>query len=453
MSNKNKIYNYMFIFSSSMLTLLSILIGSPLISSLIYLFNFSLSFIIIYKIKKIYILSLSSLFFIFFNVYTLIPVLNYLILGEGISFGVVQTFFADPEHIHFVNFTNLTMVGSLAFAFIINKRNERNYKRWSIPLSIASIFVIVSIVMYFLAMYLNGAIEYVLLNRGFLYQEMKGEVYIKYLMYVGIYYFMKEINFNRKVISVITIVSLLIYIAFLLLVGFRGQVLILIIIMLSGFYSKRPIKINYKHITIILVMLILFIFSSVYRSLPDKDFSRVVEVLKNNPLFFNLGSIEYGASYMNYTVASNNDFTYDYPLQSYFVELKNGVISYIDPSLKEKNPILIYRDLFFMDRYLSSGNYGGTGYSLILDSVLNLSKYLFWLSFIAVGIFTSYIDNKINKHGKIFEVYYILLIPYFIQIGRSGLPIAIYITKFIHTIILFILLTLLLNKNSLRRKC
>jgi len=440
-----------FIFATSTLFVLLAVKNEKTIAFL-YLFILLLSIKYIYFIKKIALFDIYSIVFVIYNLYISIPIINLFLFDSGMIFPK-NFFFRDYDNIILAFYLKLSIISIICYTIICKKNIKKGackINNFRIPFLFSIGMIFSGIILFFIFLYFTGAYKYLFINRNFLWQKIHTFFSLcQYMICLGAYYFFKGNKFNNCnfIIKITTIIILFSFIIFILLIGLRGQTFAIILVICAAFFRQKKIKLNriFLYICILLLVYSFFVFATVYRGLTDKDFNKVFYVIKKNPLFLNPASIEYGTSYMNFGISFQNKFNLDYPLQTYVIQLKNFFLSYLSPSQKEKSILYRYRDIFFPERMERGGPSGGTGFCLLYESYINFGPYFFWILFVILGELFQFIDFKTNKIGRIYEIWYILLIPKVIQIGRSEAIFPFFITKYFHACIIYFLLIIILK--------
>lgn len=429
----------------SLLILLAYLTTNPTFISIVYLTSFAVTFYFNYKVKRLNIISLYFFVYLIFNLYILIPCINYLILDKILFLASTEQHYNDPHFIYFSEYLVNSIVGITMYS-LISKQQVGKIKtglELSFNNSLAVVLLGYSLLLFQL-LYTGALFE--VTNGGF-FREKIGQfppIYI-YFLYPGLYLCFK--NSTNNIQLLLSFLCLALYSLFVIYAGTRGAALAAFFVCSAGYFRMRHFIIRRKYIVRILALFLVFMIFTIKARMPDNQPNlSIVEFLKRAPQFANPGTVEYGTSYYNYSILQDKSFQQDFPFQIY-LEQFIGPTS-ISPTGEKVSVFYKYRDTYHAHRKITSGSSGGTGYSLQYEFLDSLGPYLYWVMYLIMGFIFYHINQK-NKYSKtgISEIYTILIIPYLITIARSNFMFAILFTKLIYAIVVFCIISVLIKKK------
>ena len=426
------------------LIFVTILFNNATVLSYLYILSLGLTFFFIYKIKKVSLLSLYFFAYAIFNLYVIIPSINYLLLGKALFLAPTDKIFSDTEFYHLGQYLKNSTIGILIYSSISMKQIGKVSKGILLSYQSSLILFTFGVVLLLFQVFHTGAIAHIG-DGGYFRQQMgKFPPIYTYFIYIGLYLMFKSskswLNFY------FSLFMLLIYILFIIYAGTRGAALAALFISASGYFRHRTFSINRKVIVRIVLLFAIFMFFTVRSRMPDnRPNMSMLEFIKIAPQFVNPGTVEYGTSYYNFAIMNEYSFHQDFPFQIYYEQFVGPTA--ISPTGDTVSVFYKYRDMYHAERKEKSGSSGGTGYSLQYEFYDNLGSF-YWLMYLLMGALFYYISQK-NKYSEngISELYTVMLIPYIVTIARSNFIVAILFTKLIYAIILFMAFSLLFKKH------
>jgi hypothetical protein len=444
-----------------------IFFDNPMVICLNYLVVVSITSFLLLNKKKINPFSFYFILFFIFNIYIIIPVSNYLLFGKPIFLPKVTLgIYQDPLFQYLSKYVKYSTLTVLFFLIIpASKKNGETVRGLRIPFFYALLLFIFGIILLVLQVYVSGAYKYIG-NHGFVRQYLFAQPsFYMYFVNLGIYFSFKEIGLKMasKTMSIIVFLLLLFYCFFWVKIGIRGSAFYpLMISVLAFFRTQKPSNFRKffkkKHLVYLFAVYVGFMYFSIRTRIYNKSgtrkenptFEDVIDLIKKRPDFLNPGTLEYAASYYNFSVMMHNDFKQEYPLQAYVESLKTlgkpilGYFINYDVGLFYK-----YRDQFFKERREKLGKSGGTGYSLQYEFYMQGWILMILISFLVI-LFFNKVSVNVEKKGGLWEIYAVLLFSVLITFPRSSLTLNFFITRFIYSSIIILFLKVIQideNKN------
>lgn len=410
----------------------------------IYLCSFILCSLYVIKYRSYRTGSLYTITFFFFNAYVLLPILNdVFILGEPIYVPPFQNAFNDFEHKHFVYFLQVSLVSLFAYTLFSIPHKKAPARGIEISLIQSLLLFLLGIAFFFAELFISGANAFIFSNSGMVREKMGSVLpFHEYIIITSSYFCGKTFTLKRNdvLLKILSLLFIFLFAFFLIISGFRGDGLVVILAFVVGYSRNERIIFRLKYILTFALVFFGIVSISISQRAKTVDIPKLVEFVSENPQFLNLTTIEYFAAYYNFNIMHSNNFSADYPMQSYIENFSLTFKQYLNPNPNDKPYIYIYRDRFHSSRKKKSGTSGGTGFSIHYESIMNLGPYLFWVSFVFIGLVFSFIDKLAIKHGYQFELLPVLLLPEVITFARSPLPVFALFTKLIYAIAIIYML-------------
>jgi len=404
------------------------------ISTIIYLISFSIP-LSYYLKRKIEVISFFLYFYFSLNLYSLAPVLNYLTSGNPILL------FHTPIAIYSEYLYLNSIINSLVIIFFGSQNNFSDRNPGIRVSKQAQLFLITSgLILFIFQFYATGALSIALEggNKGeILTNAYKIPQTYLYFILSGVYIFTKDITRNGIRLSLTNIIILsliLLYISFWFFINARGPIILLFIIIFFGIQRIINFKFKLSYIFLALFLYGVLAVASVSRSWKTNfNIPKTIEIIYAHPWVINVGTLEYTWGLENYVILKENHFTQSYPLKTYsdqFISPLSRVFDFEYTTVFKE-----YRDKLHWKRAEKGGDYAGTGFSLLYELVMNFGYVLFWLPILILFWWLRYIDKMFYRKNN-YELYFLFLLPFCLHVGRSGLLIAPFITKYIYSFVL-----------------
>lgn len=445
------------IVSEKKILILSII---PSISTIIYIFKICKNYSNIYLI-----------FVIFTILYGLAgPIAVY--FGEGIG-SIYGTLYEIKKYIVAYSLSEIgIIIGSTALTKIDNDYEKKQnihlkefiIKNKNVFLNFSLIFMFVGVLFQLINTFRCGGFT-VLLNSKAYYQAKEStlfltlpanEVILIAFTFLSIY--IGAVNDKKGISCMKIIIELIIFIPYLVIVcllGQRGKLLSIIVILFLGFYYFKPLKkIGIKLILIILMAYFFLCFLYANRA--------IVGLLKNDPQLFlekafsserivaalNPGVNEFGCAYGNFNkfiTIGNYEFKYG---ETYIKGLVLPIPSFLYPGKKPQQITYVFRDTYFASEAKRS-SIAGTGFSAILEAYWNFGYIGVLIMYYIYSLIISIIERKKYKISIINPIIYIYFSSILILFSRTAFG-DIFATIAIKSIILilFFVIPYLLKINE-----
>ena len=403
------------------------------ISTFVYLTAFFIPFLYYLK-KNTETITFFIYFYLSLNLYSLAPVLNYLTSGNPILL------FYTPISIYSEYLYLSSIINSLILIFF-KSQNLSIEKKAGIQINKSGqLFLITSgIILFVFQFYITGAFKIALAggNKGEILTSAYSDAQaFLYFLLPGVYIFVKDLaqkGFKFSWANIIITIFIILYIFFWFFINARGPIILLFIIIFFGVQRVIDFKFKLYYIPLAVLFYGALAVASVSRSWKTNfNISKTIEIIYNNPWVINVGTLEYTWGLKNYVIMKENNFDQEYPFKTYadqFISPLSRVFNFEYTTVFKE-----YRDKLHWQRSEKGGDYAGTGFSLLYESVMNFGYLFFWLPILVLFWWLRYIDKMFYQHEK-FELYLIFLLPFFLHVGRSGLQIAPFITKYIYSIV------------------
>ncbi len=440
----------LFIFSLPIL----LLFDNPTIICLNYLMVVSVTSFLLLKKKGINPFSFYFILFFIFNIYIIVPATNFLFFGKPIFLPEnYKGSYVDDSFHYLAQYVKYSTYIILFFLIIPRRKKEGStINGLRIPFFYALGLFMFGILVLLFQVYTSGAYNY-FGNHGFVRQYLFSQPpFFVYFVSLGIYFSFKEIGLKTvsKHMTLITFLFLILYCFFWVKIGIRGSAFYPLMICVLAFFRTQKLSaykkfFKKKYLIYLFAVYLGFMYFSIRTRIYNKDGTRkenptiedVIALVKKRPDFLNPGTLEYGASYFNFSVMMRNNFEQDYPLQAYV----EGLSTLGRPILKyfieyDVGLFYRYRDQFFKERKKTLGKSGGTGYSLQYEFYMQGFVLMILISFLTVFFFHR-VSLNAEKKGGLWEIYAVLLFTILITFPRSSLTLNFFITRFLYSIIIY----------------
>lgn len=225
----------------------------------------------------------------------------------------------------------------------------------------------------------------------------------------------------RKIILCICVA--LPYLTSIILLGRRGPILAMILILLVALFQTKPLK--KLSVKLVIILAITYLILGTLYAVRDNigllfsDFNKFKENLDINYILrtLNPAITEFGCTYGNF-----NKFyiTNDYELlygKSYLQGLTHIIPSYLYPGEKPKMITYVFRDKYFPVKAEIS-NVASTGFSSILETYWNFG-YAGALIYVLYGYLVMFLEKKIKNRSYFCMLEYISIITAVQSFHRS----------------------------------
>lgn len=218
----------------------------------------------------------------------------------------------------------------------------------------------------------------------------------------------------------------------LLLLGRRGPLLSLIVVLFVGLFYARPIRtlrLKWIAVGLIVYMALGFLYgarSYVAPALASGDWSRLLERIGTAEFWItslNPARNEFGAPFGNfntYILYGGSGLRWG---ETYLIGFAEPIPRFIWPN-KPKTVTYEFRDTFFPD-WAERGRIAGTAYSSILEAYVNFGQVGVFVVYTVVGFFLGLLEVRRAGSGSLgYATFYLTLLPVSISFHRSsfGLP-------------------------------
>jgi hypothetical protein len=385
-------------------------------------------------------LPIALLFMLFYSLYYLVPFIQYFVLGIGDPFDAYFT--SERFLIYTFEFVMFMLAYRLTSKFF--RKTKTIYWSFRISLGILLISMLLGSTLLIIQFVYTESYEYASTARALALTKFHSipEIYAYLFMpgYVLILFRYKELKLFQKLLFYF---SLLIYCSIWIILGSRGELLIVFFFWLT---SREKKLISRTNVLIAIPVVLVILYGSITSRWQVKGVEEVVNVIEEHPEALSLADLEFAWGLRNFNKLNGVDFRFDYMLESHVEGFLKGPASLAGISIDD--PPNRYRYKYNAERVKGGTSYGGTGFSLFYEAreafgFLSVIQYfLLWtmIFFISVNL----------TNSNVLQIYATLLLPNLLLAMRSGLPIGMVLTKSIYTVVLiffFLLLEKLLMKK------
>jgi len=396
----------------------------------------------LFKIKRVNVFSIYSLAFIFFNLYVVIPILNYLFFNVPIFLSPIEKHYSDIHFTYFLHFIKNSNIGILLYSVISWEiSNQKSTNSFKLNHKVAFVFFIIGYILLIIQLLITKSYNYIG-NGGFFRQHFFSFPPLYFYLTLPTLFLLGKSIANREISKLRLLIYLpliFLYIFQWLIFGIRNIALYTLLVFLIGlFIDKRiKIKISFKWLLLVVIVFFVFIFYSIRTRMRTESKPTITEVVEfglKNPIFINPGALEYGTSYYNYAIMKRYNFEEDYFFEHYL--LLNFSVFYRILGINNQTLFYRYRDNYFPEYKQKAGSSGGSGWSIQYEFEMVFGKYFYWVMYLFLGTVFWIISLKSNKSG-IWALFMVFLIPSIIMFARSPLVLLNFITKFLYAYLFY----------------
>ena len=350
--------------------------------------------------------------------------------GEGIG-SLYGTFFEVKKYIIAYSFSEIGVIIGIT-KIAKNNKNDLSfkceelknifYKKRKNFLNTSIFLMTIGVVFQLINTYRCGGITALLSSKA-TYQALESSLFLTLpadeviflsFTFLSIYFGVSKSKKKKWQIVIIELIIFIPYLIIVCLLGQRGKLLSIFVIVFLGIYYFEPLKkINIKTILIIIIAYLSLSFLYANRA--------IVGLLQTNPqLFFekafsserivsalNPGSNEFGAAYGNFNrFITSGDYEFKYG-ETYLKGLVLPIPTFLYPGEKPKQITYIFRDRYFASEAKRSA-IAGTGFSAILEAYWNFGYIGILIMYCIYGLLISTLEKKkysLNIFSPIIYIY------------------------------------------------
>lgn len=359
--------------------------------------------------------------------------------GNGLEDAFIKTYNYGSWFLAY-SLSQIGLILGLCFDFNNNKTTKIENEYFSQEkviffAKLANILMLIGSVFQLINMYRIGGFSVLFMKKA-IYQAREGALSLTLpssdLVYLSIACFSVYCGFIRKYNKIdfkyviLEIIFSIPYLLQLILLGQRGKMInILLIICLGIFYFKPLKKVNMKLVKMVLVVYIFMVFIYTNRSIldlvkTDKNlfYARVTDLTRyvDN---LNPGTNEFGAAFGNFNTLMVYD-NYEFKLgETYLKGLAVPIPSFLYPGDKPQQITYEFRDQYFSS-WANRSAIASTGFSSILEAYWNFGYIGIICIYILYGIIINYLENKFKYKSVLHGILYLCIATNSILFSRMA---------------------------------